>query len=98
MAIKLHVPLLARAASHNGAGTMSTWKVLGDEKAYSRYLTVFDRKVQFTAPATGEVGHQLPRVVCAQDSPTVRRVCIYHICLYSLICTPFHWVMALYRY
>ena len=55
VAIKLHAPLLARAASHNGVGTMSTWKVLGDEKAYSRYLTVFDRKVQFTVPATGEV-------------------------------------------
>ena len=38
VAIKLHAPLLARAASHNGVGTMSTWKVLGDEKAY---LTVF---------------------------------------------------------
>ena len=35
--------------------TTTQWKIVGEERVYKRYLSVFDRSIEFTAP-TGQVG------------------------------------------
>lgn len=32
------------------------FRILSEEQVYSRYLTVYDRTIQFKAKASGEVG------------------------------------------